>query len=197
MVPTLLPPPDIVSRVGQYTERTVGLHLSQITNDILVSLDPDRYGRDGDAKWMNFMAGLLFERVIEMAWLDREVKGGHRPGLIRPGEVKLDGIIGTPDAYDTVSGRPEEYKCTKKSCRQDITDRKFWIYWVQLKAYARMTGSHSGALWVLFVNGNNSHDDSDPDSGYVIRGWEDEWTDLQLDENWMMLTRHARRRGWL
>lgn len=195
----------------QYTERTDGLHLSQITGDILVGLDPKKYGRDDEDQgmWMNFLLGLIYERALELAWLDKELEG-FRPGLIRPGEIKwrdpISGkdVIGTPDALDMsyisaagIPGRPEEYKFSKKSCRQPITDTKFWHYWVQLKAYAFMLGVNSGALYILHVNGNNSRDFDDPESSYQIRGWEDTWTDMQLEENWIMLLNHARRRGWL
>lgn len=195
---TILPPLDLEVRANQYTERSGGLHLSQITQDIMVTSDPDRYGQDqGGAKWMNFIMGLVFERALERAWLDRELTGSYRPGLIRPGEVTKDGITGTPDAYDFIAGEPEEFKCTKKSCRQDITDKKFWLYWIQLKAYAYMLGCNSGVLRVIFINGNYSHDDNDPESGYVMRSWRAEWTQLELDETWFMLVSHARRRGWL
>lgn len=198
MAPRPLPPIDIRSRSQQYTERTDTLHLSQITNDILITGDPDRYDREVDnGKWMNFLVGLIFERAIELAWMDKEIEGNYRPGLIRPGEVVLDGITGTPDAYDTTPGRPLEFKCTKKSCRQDILDKKFWMYWVQLKAYAKMLGVNSGELHILHIMGNWSRDEGDPESGYVIKSWEDEWTDLELDENWAMLRKHAMRRGWL
>lgn len=203
MAPRPLPPLDIEPRVNQYAERTEGLHLSQITNDLMIGLDPQRYGqndRNQNTKWMNFLAGLIFERVLEEAWLSKEMQ--YRPELVRPGELTVEGIIGTPDAYDTAIFRPEEYKCTKKSCRQSITDRKFWIYWVQLKAYCYMLrsigmGTNQGALYILHVNGNYSWDDTDPDSGYIIKGYEDEWSDLQLEENWSMLRNHAKNRGWL
>lgn len=197
MILTPLPTPDLRVRADQYTERSSGLHLSHITQDILVGMDPEKYGDkdDSDQKWMNFIMGLIFERVLAMAWLDRE--RAVRPELIRPGEVTLDGVTGTPDAYDCLIGQPEEYKCTKKSSRQDIRDRKFWIYWVQLKAYAKMLGCTSGALWVLFINGNNSKNFDDPDASYQIKGWQANWTQLEIDENWMMLINHARRRGWL
>lgn len=217
MAPTPMPPIDIRSRAGQYVERTDGLHFSQIMNDILVTLEPDRYGQGNEGKWMNFLVGLIFERALELAWLDREIEGNYRPELIRPGEVTYDGvfdcllphcevcggigkkgiryrILGTPDAYDTYLARPEEYKCSKKSCRQDITDKKFWHYWVQLKAYAFITGSHSGVLYILHVMGNWSRDDNDPENGYVIKGWEDTWTDLELLENWNMIIKHAHSR---
>lgn len=196
MAPRLLPPLNIQDRVEQYTERSPGLHLSQITGDILIGLDPDRYGeKGGGPAWMNFWAGLLFERIIERAWISKEME--QDTDIIRPGEVNLDGVCGTPDAWRLSRGRPAEFKCTKKSCRQDITDIKFWHYWVQVKAYAKMLGVNTGELHVLFVNGNYSRDDKDPESGYVIKSWEDEWTDQQLDENWNMLLNHARSRGWL
>jgi hypothetical protein len=161
-------------------------------------MDPDRYDeREGGPKYMNFYAGLIFERALELAWLDKELTSGQRPELIRPGEVVRDGIIGTPDAFDTKKFRPEEYKCTKKSCRQDVSDKKFWHYWVQLKAYAYMTGASGGALYILHINGNYSRDDNDPESGYVIKGWEDEWSTHHLEENWNMIAGHAKRMGWL
>lgn len=202
MILTPMQPLDLTIRADQYSERSDGLHLSRVTHDILCGLDPERYDdREGGPNWMNFIMGLVFERVLEMAWLDRESQ--VRPELIRPGEVHLDGIIGTPDAYDTLLGRPEEAKCTKKSCRQPITDNKFWHYWVQLKAYCKMLGCTEGVLWVLFINGNYNRTEKladgshDPESGYIIKGWEAKWTQLEIDENWAMLWRHAQRRGWI
>jgi hypothetical protein len=198
MAPRPLPPLNIAARSNQYVDRSDGLHLSRITHDILCKMDPERYDdREGGPNYMNFYAGLIFERALELAWLDKEFTSGQRPELIRPGEVTRDGVIGTPDAFDTKLFRPEEYKCTKKSCRQDISDVKFWHYWIQLKCYAYMTGANSGALYILHVNGNYSRDYSDPDSGYVIKGWYDEWSDTSLAETWNMILTHARRMKWL
>lgn len=207
MAPVLLPPIDIRSRSQQYTERSEGLHLSDITGYILLNIDRDKYGSDDEGKWMNFLLGLIYERALELAWLDKEIEGNYREGLIRPGEFRRDGIIGTPDAFDAsysvfsplvgrhLYGRPEEFKCTKKTLRTPITDRKFWIYWVQLKAYAYMMDCNSGVLRILHINGNYSYDDNDPNAGYVIQSWEDTWTDLELQENWMMLLKNAVRMG--
>lgn len=194
MAPILLPPLDIRPRAQQHVERSEGLHLSTITQDMLITLNPDKYDREKDeGAYLNFLAGIIYEQALSNAWLDIELKG-HRPGLIRPGEVTRDLIIGTPDAFDWILGRPCEFKFTKHSCRYPITDDRFWWYWVQLKAYAYMLGVNSGELWVCFVNGNYSRDPNDPENGYVIKGWEDHWTDLQLKENWMMIVRHAMRK---
>lgn len=196
MILTELKPPDLTALTTQYTERTEGLHLSRITHDILCNIDPKRYTeREGGPNYMNFLMGLMYERALEMAWMDMERR--TRPGLIRPGELMLDGIIGTPDAYDTYVGVPEEYKCTKKSIRQPITDRKFMHYWWQLKAYAKMMGVTSGHLWVLFINGDYSKDYDDPKASYTIKGWRADWSQLEIDENWDFIVKHAVRRGWL
>ena len=68
MAPIALPPIDIRSRAMQYTERSEGLHLSQITGDILIGMDPKKYGREDedDGMWMNFLLGLIYERALEI-----------------------------------------------------------------------------------------------------------------------------------
>src|SRR4051812_12973667 len=111
MAPRALPPLDIITRSTQYVERSPGLHLSQITGDILVTMDPDRYDRtENEGAHMNWLVGLLFERAVELAWVDREHE--VEPDFIRPGEVgPVDGILGTPDAYRISRGRPAEFKC--------------------------------------------------------------------------------------
>jgi hypothetical protein len=185
-----LPAPDLQIRAtDQYVERSPTLHLSDILHDLLRRKGPKRFG--GEANWGNFYAGLIFERLLEDAWINREM--GVRPELIRPGEVSLNGITGTPDAFDTLVGCPEEYKFTKLSCRQHILDIKFWHYLVQLKAYCKITGTTTGTLWVCHVMGNWSHDDADPLSGYVFNGWRFNWDQLEIDENWQMLVGHGRR----
>lgn len=198
MPPQQLPPLDLSARCNQYTPRTPGLHQSKILHKVLELWDKDRFGpKEGEPAYANFMMGLIFEQALENAWVDRERM--VRPELIRPGEIVKDGIIVTPDGYDIEHGRPEEYKFTKMSCRQPITDRKFWHYWIQLKAQAYVTGSNEGVLWLCHVNGNWSKDfRNDPESGYVIRGWWDRWTDLELQENWANIyLRNALRWGWL
>lgn len=206
MAPRPLPPMDIRSRSQQYTERTAGVHFSDIMQDLLVSMDPETYGRneEGDivdeGKWLNFLIGLIFERAIEMAWMDRELEGQYRPGLVRPGELWTpEGVIITPDMFDTELNRPVEFKCSKKSCRQGPDDPKFWHYWVQLKAQARALGVNEGELWILHINGDYGflNNRMTPESGYVLKGWVDTWTDQQLDDNWAMLINHATHRGML
>jgi len=144
---------------------------------------------------MNFLMGLIFERALEMAWMDRERE--VRPELVRIGEVQVDGVIGTVDAFDTRLGHPEEYKCTKMSCRQPIDDPKFYHYWMQLKAYCYMLGASTGVLWVLHVNGNYSREPTDPESGYVLKGYLAKFSQNELRENWNMHINHAKRKGWL
>lgn len=202
---TQLPPLDLVVRSQQYTERTEGVHFSQILGDILSTLDPETYGVEAD--YGNFFAGLVWERALELAWLDKEKES--RPELIRPGEIKLDGIIITPDMYNTgcewTRGRgcPVEAKFTKKSARQGIESTKFWQYWIQLKCQAYATGSECGELWVMFVNGNYNRSGKladgshDPLSGYVPLGWLAEFSDIEKEEAWSMVINHGKRRGLL
>lgn len=166
--------------------RTPGLHLSDIINSILKSLDPKKY--DSGIVYPNEYreTGFAFERVLEEAFLARRID------IVRPGEFELGGIIGSPDGIDVDDWRLREFKCTWKSMREAPTHRKFWNYIVQMKAYCRMVGTDRARLDVLFINGDYS-------DGFVptSRAWELEFTPRELEENWIMLVNHARAKGML
>jgi hypothetical protein len=198
--------PDIDNpREGQ-PERSDTLHLSSIIKDMLKTLDRKRFG------------GPLNPVLIEIGWafehaLSRGLLGVFKyqgPGhTFHPGEFRVDGVSMSPDLV-TVEPEPdpitaiitdvlrvEELKFTRMSCRQPITDPKFWHYIVQLKAYARALGTLDARLRVLFINGNYSRDDNDPEGGPVYRVFTLRFSPYELEENWQMLLNHAVRRGWL
>lgn len=103
-----------------------------------------------------------------------------------PGEMELDGLIGTMDLFElTPEPAVHEMKLTKLSANHDPESDKFWKYWVQLKAYCRMAEVQHGYLHVCHINGNYR------DIPEVYNVWHCKFTKQELMENWRMLTSHA------
>lgn len=174
-------------------DRSPGLHLSQVLDLLEETLygNPDgSYVPSGGSAWSKaalFSLGFIWERVLT----DQALKGLTESGrLIRPGEVESDGIVMTPDGY-CVDGILEEWKCTFKSSGNDIAGEKFRRWWWQIKSYCRAVGVNRARLRVLFVMGDWRG------SGPQWKGWEAEFTDRELEENWSMVLNEARRRKWL
>lgn len=157
-------------------ERSSGVHVSDPLQRILRSLDPARY-TDEPPNQLRLNLGSALEHAIADALEKREPDR-----YVRPGELQLDGIFGTPDLIDLLDWTVCEIKLTWMSCRDaDPEDVKFWRYWVQLKAYCKMANAHRGRLWVVFINGD--YREREP----VGIAWEQEFEQAELDENWGML----------
>lgn len=188
--------------------RTPGLHLSDIYKSVMMEIAPDRFDkRDKDGQPIppndvDFETGFACEEMIA-----RGLSLRH-PGLWRPGEVvhHPDGartsIIGSPDGVDTepLPWQLVEYKSTKMSARQPITDPKFYHYFLQIKGYLYMLnaeyglGMHTAALFVCFICGDYSQG---PASPAQILGWRFTFTEKELIDNFALLMRQARKKGML
>ncbi len=166
--------------------RSPGLHLSEITQSILRDLDPEKYG-SGKVYPNDYReVGFAFEKILEDAFLSRRID------IVRPGEFVKHGIAMSPDGIDLDQWRLREFKATWKSMRNAPTDKKFWQYLVQMKAYCHAIETNRSRLDVLFING-------DYRDGFVptSRAWEFEFTARELEENWTMILNHARAKGLL
>jgi hypothetical protein len=163
--------------------RSPGLHLSAIISDLMMDLDPKKYG--GEMDWNRVESGVTFERLLEKALMARN------PSLIRPGEYERDGIACSPDGYSRADHTIEEYKFTWKSSKYPITDDRFWSWLVQIKGYCYVIGTTHARLRVLFVNGNYSSFTP------VLKSWALEFTPEELSDNWAMLLNHAKHKGLL
>jgi hypothetical protein len=130
--------------------------------------------------------GSSFEDALVSALVERYIKNDPNR-YARVGELAYDGLLGTPDLVDLTDFAVIEVKLTWMSSRHDAHSEKFWKYWVQLKAYCMMLGTRLGRLHVCHINGNYRDD-----RGPVYNVWEDEFTERELTENWLMLTRHAK-----
>ncbi len=163
-------------------ERTPGLHVSTAIYAVMESLHPDRFGSDPPNQ-VRFNLGNAFEHAIGDA-LMREYPDRY----LRPGEISLDGITGTPDLWDVIDWATLEIKLTWASSRraEDIEDPWFWRYWAQLKSYSHMAGQTTGRLAICFINGDWK------ESGPQAMLWEDTWSAEELQENWEMIKSYAR-----
>lgn len=166
--------PDLLPMTG----RSKGKHVSEIITYLCVKLGHFSGDLEPNQAWMEL--GNAWEHAItERLHLDSP----HR--YIRPGEQCKDDIHGTPDLLDTHDYAVEEIKAAWMSSNNAPDSAKFWRYWVQLKAYCYMLDSSVGRLRVVFVNG----DYRSPGPRYLHI--EQEFSEQELQENWMMLVRHA------
>ena len=157
------------------------LHLSDIYTDLENTLFP----RDTSADMNNPLwaeVGFLWEDVLTRSLADHCSE--------RPGEVELDGIVGSPDGYDKSTGILDEYKCTWKSIN-NAHPENVWKWMTQVKGYCKMLGTNTVRFHILYIMGNYRG------SGPLYRSYLFTFTDIEIEENWSMLVNHAKSRGWL
>lgn len=171
--------------------RSEGLHLSTIYADIEAQW-LKRQPLDEKDRANYFAGGYLWEHAFSLALRQSLLT----PDIQRPPELWLDGIIGSPDLIDYQAWRPWDTKFTWKSARKlDSLEKWFWPWLCQQKGYIRMMQEmapcDSAELYVFFVNGDYAP--PIPQTRHLLL----EFGQEEIDENWQMVTRHARNRGWL
>ena len=140
-------------------------------------------GAVSDDTRMQFEKGYLWEVALSRAFGE---KAAHRIG-----EVKLDGIVGSPDGVMYVKKKRgkdhcydvlvcvEEYKCTAYSADKPITDH--WRWMMQVKGYCKMVGATKCIFRVLHLS-----------FVPVYKAWELVFTQAELDENWESVLNQAK-----
>jgi hypothetical protein len=173
--------------------RTVGCHLTDIVKDMEKSIGHDRNPRAmGEKQLENYrLMGFLWEDICTQT-INMERSWAISPGLVRPGEIELDGIWMTPDAVDFGVDPPclEEWKVTWRSMARDF-EAEHWHWFVHMKAYCHALHLTRANLRILYVNGDYKPTVPRP-QGYAI-----EFSQRELEEAWAMICNHARSRGWL
>lgn len=181
--------------------RTPGLHLSDIYNQLYAELDPARFAKGGGPDAVKMEMGSAFEEVLEIALAHRML--AERPGefaCLPSGRIVPVGspnsIIFSPDQF-LFNGvtRLGEFKATWMSIRQGIQDKRFDKWWTQVKGYCYPLQLLHARLYVLFVNGDYSY--RPPNGGAVLKCYDIEFTQHELDTNWSMLMRFAARKGMI
>lgn len=179
--------------------RTPGLHISEIYNSLFEEMEPARFSKGDGPDRVKMEVGTAFEETLEIALAQRLL--GDRPGefacmpCARVVPVGTPGsIIFSPD-YFLFNGvtRLGEFKATWMSIRHGIHDARFEKWRVQMKAYAKPLQMLHARLYVLWVNGDYSW--KPPYGGAHLRAWDFEFTQRELDDNFNMLMRHARKKG--
>lgn len=183
------------------SERTPGLHMSDIYGSLYKKLEPNRYGRgdiDKATKDAYMVVGLSLEEMLEEGLRARLAEsGGGRPGEF----VTTEGIIYSPDLIIFNSHtRLGEIKLTWMSSREVPREPangfppKFDKYFTQMMAYCYHLETSHARLIACFVNG-----DYDKRKGMKpeLLAWDLEFTSRELKENWAMLKNHAVHEGML
>ena len=170
-------------------ERSPGLHLSQIIDDLEHAIRPKDEWCDEEELAFYAAGGFLWEKVFARCHADSIMNGD----IIRPGEFTLDGIIGSPDLIRVSDWTILECKHPWKSVRKfdDHLEKYFWKWVTQVACYAKMIGTNTAEIHAYFVCG-----DWRPPIPQT-RSIRLEFTDRELDERWFMVRSHAQRKGWL
>jgi hypothetical protein len=179
--------------------RSGGLHLTPIIRAIEEVIRPrDQWVTEEELSFFG-AGGFLFERVFSMAMADASITDS----LIRPGEIELDGITGSPDLLDLSNGGllGIETKMTWKSSRKldtsskpavlESLDKHFWAHKIQCMSYAHMLGINVYQLHYFFVAGNWRPPVP------CVKAIQMEFSNRELEGNWSMITEFARSRNWL
>ena len=181
-----------VRPTGVQPAREPGLHLSHIVRDMVDQIQPRKNSPlIQDARNLYMEVGEAFEDAIERTLNDRSWDY-QEPGF-RPDAVKFEGIWASADRLAMGPDGPvvEEHKATWKSCREGISSRKFFAWWMQVAAYMWIYETRAGRIRVLWVCGNYK-----PPIPQRMR-YDFTLPPETLRRNWESIHAHAVRKGWL
>ncbi len=184
---------------AELAPRTPGLHVSQIYQHIMRSIAPEKYKDEWDEQSDAYaLMGHAWEDLVGLV-MGHQIRGEY--GWIRAAEMKMDGVLLTPDWLWMAPKRGPvvvDTKATWKSCRDCddggafLNDVRFVAWKMQLLAYAHALDINHAELYVYFVIG-----DYQAGPKPQRKRWALEFTRAERVENWQMLLNTARREGWL
>lgn len=170
-------------------ERSPSLHLTQIIHSLAQSIGVQEDSASEEQLQAYASVGFIWEKVVENGM----ALACESSRYVRPGEVMLDGIIGSPDLLDLEQSLVIDTKVTFKSSTKlsDLQRNHFkWIW--QLKSYCLMVGWPTAELWILPM----CSDWKPPMIAPPVRK-RLQFTQVELRDNWLMITQHAKEKGWL
>lgn len=167
--------------------RTEGVHLTDVIRSLMEDSGiqktmsgsfwrPDQLNFAGETgfMWEDLLSNVLKERLP-----------------CRLGEVELDGILCSPDGIEMEEHGPilSEYKVVWSSSNRNPADN--WKWMAQVKGYCKVLELDKVKMYILYLNGDWKG------GGPQYKGFMIEFSQLEIDENWEMLTNHARSKGWV
>lgn len=205
---------DYSLRLPRDPNRSAGVHLSDVLRSLafMANILDAKYDipiEESDSTLMQ----------IGLAWESYLAAYQHPEIEFHSGELFLDGIYMSPDGVSVVDDEDyadvirvdkgdyllHEFKLTRKSCRgfRELVKKRhkkalLWLW--QIMAYRHAMNQLAGGecyvakLHVMFVNGNYSYSDSDPESRPTYKVYRMHFTEQELQENWDMVIAH---RDWL
>lgn len=169
--------------------RSHGLHLMQIVGSLAQSIGVQEDSANEEQLQAYASVGFIWERIVEQGM----ALACESQRYVRPGEVMLDGITGSPDLLDLQESIVIDTKVTFKSSSKLADLQRNHCKWIwQLKGYCRMIEWRTAELWILPM----CSDWKPPMIAPPVRK-RLEFSKVELDENWRMLTQHAKEKGWL
>jgi len=173
--------------------RPPGLHLSDIISDMMKRLDPKRYDKRDKAgtplpmNEVKIGAGISFEQALEKTFKPAAV------AAFRPEPILVDGIWCSPDHVEMDPYCVSEFKCTEYSAKKEFPyDDVYWPWLVQTKGYGKALGTGLAKVWVMYMHGDYA-----PPTIWEPKVWGLEFSEMEIEENWLMLVNHAKAQGWL
>lgn len=204
--------------------RSPGVHMSALYGSYFQELYPKKYPKDRPMNPLHLEMGLAWEDMLEDGLKERLVEVAGED-IERPAELQTTtGIYYSPDLLiysDDGHTRLGEIKLTWMSSREMPTEveygfpAKFAKYDMQMKAYCYWLGLLHARLYVFHINGEyawmkkkavatNARDaakqaaEAQPAAGGpVLLAFDIEYTQHELDENWLILESHGKSMGLL
>lgn len=161
------------------TDRSPGLHGSDLIKHVLMHWDPKRFGGEVTEETRQaWLVGFAFEEMVGAA-LARIASRGSKD--ITQLEIEKEGVYWTIDCFDFSTWRVREYKSTEMSSKWPLNNYRFWHWVIQVKAYCYVADTKEAELYALFMRGDYKEKRKD------LKGWLLRFSERELEENWVML----------
>src|ERR1700674_3318476 len=167
------------------TNRSPGLHLSTIINDLCIRLGYYKERERDHLDMTRMQLGCAHEEAI----ISRYART-YPERYIQPGEVQASGIYITPDLQDIEDWAAEEVKLTWMGAVTDPLAEKLRRYWWQIAGECVGLGTDIGRLNATFINGDYRRERRP-----INRVWERRFSKRELSETWAMLVNHGSKIG--
>lgn len=165
--------------------RTEGVHLTDVIKDIMEksnmsrSIGGNSWGNQ--QLWMAGEVGFLWEEMLS------NTLKGRLPNRI--GELVVDGIAMSPDGLMVEEWALWEFKAVWSSSKRQPVE--IWKWMAQCMGYCHGLGVTEVKMAILYLMGDWKG------TGPEFRGYHIKFTEMEIRENWEMISGHARRMGWI